>query len=132
MMASQPAGTALCVAELQSFIRGHHVYKDVWMPVIGEVLLLRREPSNVKDSYAVAIVKDGDVVGHVPYNISAIASHFLCRECNKAFAEVTGNEVNRGGGYGLEVPCKYRFYGPEVYVKKMKEIIEFLTSTGLL
>ena len=60
--------------------------------------------SATKDSYAVALVKDGDV-GHVPYNISAIASHFLCRECNK---EVTGNEVNRGG-YGLEVPCKYRF-----------------------
>ena len=33
---------------------------------------------------------------------------------NKAFAEVTGGKVNRGG-YGLEVPCVYRLYGPKVY-----------------
>ena len=24
---------------------------------------------------------------------------------------MTGNKVNRGAGYGLEVPCTYRLYG---------------------
>jgi hypothetical protein len=30
---------------------------------------------------------------------------FLSRTCNKAVVEVTGPKVNRGAGYGLEVPC---------------------------
>ena len=45
--------------EVNSFIRGYHAYKDVWTPFIGEELLLRREPDNVKDRSAVAVLKDG-------------------------------------------------------------------------
>ncbi len=56
-------------------------------------------------------------------------SHFLNRDYNKAFAEVTGD---RGGGYGVEVPCCYRFYGPELYVKRMKAITTSLASQGLI
>ena len=40
--------------------------------------------------------------------------------------EVTGSKVNRGAGYGLEVPCKYHFFGPEVYLLKMKAIVDKL------
>ncbi len=108
-MASQPTGSSLNFTELQSYIRVQHVYKDVWTPVVGEVLLLKREPDNVRDNCAVAVLKEGQVVGHIPYNISAIVSHFLSRDYNKAFVEVTGDRVNRGGGYGVEVPCCYRF-----------------------
>ena len=38
---------------------------------------------------------------------------------NKAFAEITGAKVNSGAGCGLEVPCVYRLYGPNVYVDNM-------------
>lgn len=131
-MSSQPTVSSLNVTELQSYIRGQHVYKDVWTPVVGEVLLLQREPDNVRDNRAVAVLKEGQVVGHIPYNISAIVSHFLSRDYNKAFAEVTGDRVNRGGGYGIEVPCCYRFYGPELYLKRMKEITTSLASQGLI
>ncbi len=48
---------------------------------------------------------------------------------NKAFAEVTGEKVNRGG-YGLEVPCIYRLYGPKVYIARMKEMVEPLITAG--
>ena len=34
---------------------------------------------------------------------------------NKAFAEITGAKVNNGASYGLEVPCVYRLYGPNIY-----------------
>ena len=44
---------------------------------------------------------------------------------NKAFAEITGAKVNRGAGYGLEVPCV-----PNVYVDKMKELVESLLADG--
>ena len=71
-MASQPVSSVnLTVTEFNSFIRGYHAYKDIWIPVQGELLILKREPNNVKDKSAVAIYK-GDIVGHVPYNISSL------------------------------------------------------------
>lgn len=131
-MASQIPGNSLSVAEVQSYIRGYHVYMDVWTPSIGETLLLRREPENPNDKSAVAVVNDGEVVGHIPYNMSNIVSQFLRRDYNKAFTEVTGDKVNRGAGYGLEIPCIYKFYGPEPYVKKLREVLQALKANGLL
>lgn len=32
----------------------------------------------------------------------------------QGFAEVSGGKVNREAGYGLEVPCTYRLYGPNL------------------
>ena len=93
-MASQPTPCVnLKVAEFSSFIRGYHAYKDIWIPVPGEVLLLKREPTNIQDKSAVAIYNEGDIVGHVPYNISSLLSNFLKRECNKGFVEVTGGLI---------------------------------------
>ena len=66
------------------------------------------------------------VVGHVPQNLSAPFSHFLSRTCNKAVVEVTGTKVSCGGGYGLEIPCIYRLYGPEAYLERVKKIIKDL------
>ena len=34
--------------------------------------------------------------------------------------KVTGKRINRGGGYGLEVPCKYRISGQEKAVDWIK------------
>lgn len=116
-MASQPTPSVnLTVAEFNSFIRGYHAYKDIWIPVQGEVLILKCEPNNMKDKSAVAIYKEGDVVGHVPYNISSLLSNFLKRECNKGFVEVTGSHVNRRAGYGVKVLCIYRLYRPQAYI----------------
>ncbi len=80
-----------------------------WTPTIGESLLVKPEPSNVKDNKAVAVLKDDLVVGHVPYNLASRLFQFLRRDVNKAFAEVTGAKVNRGAGYGLEIPCIYKY-----------------------
>ena len=99
---------------------------------MGETLRLRREPTNSVDKHAVAVIKDGAVVGHVPYNLAPRFSQFLMRNVNKAFAEVAGKEVNRGAGYGQEVPCVFRLYGPKGYIEKMKEFIDALTASGLL
>ena len=120
------------VTELSSFIRGYHVYMEVWTPFIGEELLLRREPDNIKDGSAVCVLKDGEVVGHIPFNISNAVSHFLLRECNKGFVTVTGKKVNRGAGFGLEIPCTYEFYGPEPYIQKLEAIFVSLRNQNLL
>ena len=108
------------------------MYMHAWTATPGETLLLRREPDNPRDKSAVAVIKDGDIVGHIPYNISNTVSQFLRRDYNKAFAEVTGERVNQGAGYGLEIPCIYRFYGPEPYVKKLKDILTSLSDSGLI
>ena len=131
-MASQIPGSSLSVTEIQSYFRGYHAYVDIWTPLIGEMLLLRREPNNPKDKSAVVVVNDGEVVGHVPYNMSNTVSQILKRDCNKVFAEVTGEKLNRGAGNGLEILCIYSFYGPELYVKKLQEVFASLTVNRLL
>ena len=64
--------------------------------------------------------------------MSNTVSQFLRRDINKAFAQVTGDYVNTGTGYGLELPCIYRFYGPESYIRKLQELLSTLRDDGLL
>ena len=47
-------------------VRGYHVYREVWEAAVGEVLACEREPRNAEDKYAVAVKKDGTIVGHLP------------------------------------------------------------------
>ena len=42
--------------EITSVVRGHHVYKTIWTPVVGEMLLLKTEDNNEHDLYAVAVL----------------------------------------------------------------------------
>ena len=44
------------MTEFDSYIRGYHAYQDIWNPVVGESLLLKREPDNSVDSSAVALI----------------------------------------------------------------------------
>ena len=81
---------------------------------------------------AVAVLKDDLIVGHVPHNFASRLFHFLRRDVNKAFAEVTGARVNRGAGYGLEILCIYRLYGPPAYIERMKQLIDTLITAGHL
>lgn len=128
-MASQPVSvTGIDCIEIPSYARGYHAYCHLWTPTIGQVLQLKRQPDNYVDKYAVAIVLEGRVVGHVPYNLAKCVSQFLSRDAN---AKVTGNRVNRGAGYGMEVPVVYCLYGPGPYVKRMKGLIEDLRENGL-
>ena len=105
---------------------------DIWEPTIGETLLAKMEPSNIKDRKAVAVIKDGETVGHVPLNLASKLFQFLRRDINEAFVEVTGAKVNRGAGYGLEIPCIYRLYGPSIYINRMKELVDTLVAAGHL
>ena len=62
---------------IDSDIRGHHVYKDVWTLVIGEELMCQRELGNLKDLFTMSVLKGSTIVGHVPRKISVICSMFL-------------------------------------------------------
>ena len=56
--------------ETNSCVRGFHIYKDRWVPVIGKWFECKRESGNLRDRYAVAICKDDEMVGHIPRYIS--------------------------------------------------------------
>ena len=64
---------------VQAMVRGYHVHKDIWNTIDGETLGGRRETTNVHDPSAVAVVKDGTTVGHVPKKLSCLCSLFIRR-----------------------------------------------------
>ena len=43
------------VVQIASVIRGHHVFKQIWTPVIGEELHLEQEIGNPYYHFAVAV-----------------------------------------------------------------------------
>ena len=51
---------------LDSIVRGHHVYKTVWSPFLGEILTAIPEPeNNAVCVNAVCVKKGRKIVGHV-------------------------------------------------------------------
>ena len=60
-------------------VRGYHVYQTIWVAAVGEELACEREPTNKFDRYAVAVVKGGVIIGHLPRKISKICSLSLRR-----------------------------------------------------
>ena len=103
------ASTCIDVIEISTVVRGYHVYQEIWSAPLGEVLFCQRETDNRHDLFAVAIVKEGEVVGHVRREISSICSLFLLS--GTITCEVTGSrqyshDLEQGG---MHIPCKLRF-----------------------
>ena len=95
---------------VETVVRGYHKYKDIWVAVVGEELPCRREPTNQEDRSTVAVVKDSNIVGHVPRKISSICSLFL-RQSGSIICRVTGSrqyssDLPQGG---LENSCVLTF-----------------------
>ena len=91
-------------------MRGYHVYKDIWEANVGEELECVKERRNEKDRYAVAVVKNDTIIGHLPRKISKVCSLFLRRGGNICCI-VTGRrrfsaDLPQGG---LEIPCTLMF-----------------------
>ena len=53
-------------------------------------------------------------------NCSAYEIDFISKESSFLETKVTGKRINRGGGYGLEEPCKYRISGQKKAVDWIK------------
>ena len=62
----------MCALSMEVIVRGYHAHKDIWAAtIIGE-------QGNAQDIFAVAVLKDGFIIGHVLQKISAACSVFLC------------------------------------------------------
>ena len=94
---------------MESFVTGHHVYKDRWSPQIGEILAVRRYEGNRHDPYAIGVFKGNVLVGHVPRCKKSDISSWLRTPATRVRALVTGRRQNNRGR-GLEVPVVYETY----------------------
>lgn len=94
-------------------MRGYHVYQKLWTPDIGEILPTERERFNKHDSAAVAVIKSGKIVGHVPKEISKFCSTFIKMKGNikcEVTSEPRDQELTMTRDkLRLEVPCIYTF-----------------------
>ena len=59
--------------------------------------------------------------------------HQLCFHIfsHKAAVEVTGEKLNRGTGYGLEIPCIYHLYGPDATLNDLRRLSKTLETEHL-
>ena len=95
---------------------------DIWKPKVGdENFCLKSQNENQHDKFAVVVVLEGGIVGDVPKNLSKIPNCTMgCKVGEKL--------LNRGAGYGLEIPVQYRFIGAEKAVewaeKNIKKVLE--------
>ena len=96
---------------VDSCVRGFHVYNDRWTPVLGEVIMCEVEDGNTSDTYAVAIKKGGEIIGHVPRTISAACNLFL--ELGGSLRCIITDTLHRYSADlpqgGLQIPCKLVF-----------------------
>ncbi len=69
---------------------------------------------------AVAVVKDDEIVGHVPREISRTLYFFLKQSGSCGLCAITGR---RKLGNRLEVPCMYRMSGSKRCIKKFKMLL---------
>ena len=83
---------------LESVVRGHHIYKRVWTPMLGEKLQIAIEDDNSNDARAVAVQKHGMVVGHLPRETAKVVWYFLRRGgsgwCNLLRKFISANQLN--------------------------------------
>lgn len=100
-------------AEITVGLRGFHVYKEVWSPIVGEQLKCCYERNNCYDRYAIAATKRlrgrlaNSTVGHLPREISRATRFFLLRlgvVCAKVIDKTHRRSPLVQGG--LEIPVQ--------------------------
>ena len=120
--------------DLETFIKGHHMCKDIWTPKPGEQLDVLMEPDNRMDKFAVCVKINEKIVGHLKKGTSGrFAKTIFCFLRSDAYSiaweKVTGKRCNLGDGEEMQVPSKLSLSGQPKFVSllrkklmKMKEI----------
>ena len=115
-----------------SYIAGYHVYKTAWTPVIGEELVGEMEPLNPEDPYAICVMKNGSIVGHLEKGTSERFSQitfFFLRADRSASCRIIimCHPVNLGDGKGQKVPCRLIFRGKSRLIAILQEQLNLLS-----
>ena len=97
----------------------------VWKPKIGEKLQADQELDNEVNKFAMKVVKNNKIVGHLPNKYSQILRYFKARG-RKICVEVTGRRCHYKqlcGGMGI--PCRLVFScSSKVKIDRLKELLE--------
>ena len=77
------------------------------------------------------------MVGHIPLGLANtkdgadLVKQFLSKQGTTGYVKVRGKVVNRGGGHGMEIPCKYVFSGPKNLVECSESLFELSTNAAV-
>ena len=99
----------------KKWITGYHIYQNIWTPKIGEILTSKVDPTNPFDSYAVNIILDGKLVGHVPRTISETITKVLLADGTLELTVYANPKRTRRNG--IIVPCTYILEGPQLTIE---------------
>ena len=124
---------------------------DVQEPKIGDEHCLKQEPNNKEGSNAITVVceqqsssmserstrlqmktmrsfvhpnemtDDMTVIGHIPKLMVQWLTKFLKCATNLATVIIKGKCVHRGAGYGVELPCEFKFQGDSFSCNWLKD-----------
>ena len=89
---------------------------------------VKYEVNNEHNKFTIAIFHSKRIAGHVPKNVSKFFYQFLSLPNCTISCEVTGKRVNRGGGYGLEIPVKNSFLGSNKAIKWIEKRVAEIIS----
>ena len=110
--------------EIDTYVKGYHVHKNIWKPTVNKELETEMEPDNVMDKYVICINKNTSIVGHLHLGkngkFAKMIFYFLGADQDaECRGVITGKEVNLGDRDGMQVPCKFKISSP----RKMVEIL---------
>ena len=96
-------------------VRGYHVYKTIWRAAVGEILISRRKPTNSADRYAVAVLEEETIIGHLPRKMSKV---LFLRRGGSIRCKVTGRRR-----YSSEIPCSLLFKANVKEMTKLRKVL---------
>ena len=116
--------------DVDSFVKGHHEYKSIWTPKIGEILSTEREPGNLVDKYAVCVKKENEIVGHLPLGkdgkFAKTVFYFLrADEYDSRNVLMTGKPVNLGDRDGMQVLRTLNFADRKKFICILQKTLKF-------
>ena len=114
-------------------IRGFHVYKSKWAPVLHQQLYTTKEKNNPYDHCAIAVTTEDlttqsidclefrqdelGVVGHIPVELSHILRPYIDNRTIAITCKVLDNKYQRSNkAEGLVIPARYTLNGHLVAV----------------
>ena len=121
--------TLITSMDLETFIKGHHIYKKIWTPQLDELLEVSTELDNPVDKFVVTVKKNQNIVGHLKQGktgrFAKTLFYFLRSDSySKCYAKVTWKRCNLSDGDGLQVPCILNISGQAEFMSilQIKEI----------
>ena len=100
---------------------GFHEYRKIWEPKSNEILEVKKEATNKTDRFAVAVINNKKITGHLPLRKTGCffkrIFYFLKCEYNDCKVTIVdGKAVNLGDGVEIRVPCLLSFRGQSDYI----------------